>query len=289
MMIAKKMNRGGMNSSKTTSYKFNLSCAEKAKELQYDTQEWLQIQSQFDHSSDDYKIFSALLEGKKNIVVKVGTASKLTEEYEIGKVLSDCKNFIKFYCVFTCNNTLQNIDIEKSLCKSQGDTLDILVMPYYSLGRIDKYDWKRSNFNVLKSVLKHIVCSLLYAFVMKGFVHRDTHLGNILLKKTTKQSILYNKTEIETNNMLPIIMDFDRSTINKESVTVKQVYLDIQRVISLIRSELDIKINNSDIISILNNYISDQIPVTEKVYTKLCNLIDKLEIDFVVSELKLPW
>lgn len=288
MRVAKKMYRGGMNSSKKTSYKFNLSCDEKAKDLDYDTREWIQIQSQFDHSSSDYKIFSGLLDNNKNIVVKIGN-TKLQEEYQIGKALNDCKNFIKFYCVFNCNNTLENVNVGSSLCKSQGNNIGILVMPYYPIGRIDKYEWNRNNFDVLKSVLKHIVCSLLYAFEKEGFVHRDTHLGNILLKKTKKRAIIYNQLEIGINNMLPVIMDFDRSALNKNPAAVKQVYIDIQRILTLVRSELDVKTNNSEIISVLNEYISKQTPVSEKIYERLCNLVDKQQIDFVVSELKLPW
>ena len=291
MNVAKKLQRAGMNSSKKNSYKFQLSCEQKASDLQYDTKEWIELQNQLEHTSSDYKIFTGLLEKKKHIAVKVGISSNLKNEYDVGKSLHACKNFIGFYCIFHCTNDIKNVNVGKSLCKSAGNTLGILVMPFYELGRIDKYKWTRENFDVLKSVLKHTICSLLYAFEQTGFVHRDTHLGNILLKKTTKKSIMYTKDNIEISihSMLPVIMDFDRYVLNKDEVAVKQVYLDIQRIVSLVRSELDIKINNTEIMSALTRYISKQTLVTKDVYQTLCSLIDSFQIDFVVSEMNLPW
>lgn len=243
--------------------------------------------SQIDHTSGDYKIFKAF-------IVKIGNKNKLKDEYEIASALNKHKlpNFIKFFCFFSCLNKLDEIDKNTSICSSSGDEQGIIVMSNYELGQIDKYNWNRSNFDILKNVLKHIISSLLYAYEKYGFIHNDTHLGNILLKKSKKNLIIYNHDiQLPGIGILPVIMDFDRSKITaipNDPDGSKFVYADIQRIFYLISSELDIKTDIIDKNSILRTYISENTPISKDVYNTLFNIIDSIEISFIKSELKMP-
>jgi serine/threonine protein kinase len=293
---ANRLEKNSMRKSPGTSnqtYKFKLTCQENIDENN-DTRSWIKLMSQIDHTSGDYKIFTALLEDKKSIVVKIGNKNKLKDEYEIASALDKHKlpNFIKFFCFFSCLNKFEQIEKNTSICSTSGDEQGIIVMSNYELGQIDKYKWTRSNFDILKNVLKHIISSLLYAYEKYGFIHNDTHLGNILLKKSKKNLIIYNHDiQLPVIGILPVIMDFDRSKITaipNDPDGSKFVYADIQRIFYLISSELDIKTNMTDKISILRTYISENTPISKDVYNSLFNIIDSIEISFIKSELKIP-
>jgi len=279
--------------SSSGNYKFKLGCQEKITKETPTTKEWLELTNQFAHSSDDYKIYEGLLEKRKHVVVKVGSSKQLLDEYEKAKLLSVMKLpiFISFYCVFTCFDTFKTLEKNTQyLCKPNqtGDTISVLVMPFLQEGQLDKYKWTRNNIDVYKSVLKHVICSLLYAFENCFFVHCDTHFGNILLRRTKIQSIEYgDKQTLPVLGIIPIVMDFDRSVIQADKFNCVLVYADVNRVMDLARSEIDVKLNISN--DIINRYMRNSTPVTKAVYDELCNYIDSLEIDYVVSEKRLQW
>ena len=126
-------------------------------------------------------------------VIKVGPDLILQKEYQVSLIVSELKvpTFIRY-------------------------TYDVsgLIMPLYSLGEIEKYKWNRENFDILKNVIKHVCCTLLYAFTVTNFVHRDAHLANVLLRKTTRETIQYGDFSLPCLGILPVVMDFDRSDID---------------------------------------------------------------------------
>lgn len=283
---SEKMYKNNMSQSKSENYKFKLTCQDKVSNNN-DTKTWIDLISKIDHDS-------GLLETIKPIIIKVGNNEKLEKEHNIAQNLYNEKlpNFIKFYCYFKCLNNLDNITTHTSLCAESGSEQGIIVMPYYNVGQIDKYKWTRSNFNMFKSVLKHTIFSLLYAYEKYSFIHRDTHLGNILLKTTKKKQIKYNHEIIlEVDGMLPIIMDFDRSIIATDKTkdeSLKLIYMDIKRILLLSSSECDIKTNIDENISKINKYISDSTPISKETYIIIASIIENMNILFIKSEMKLP-
>ncbi len=293
MNNAERLFRQGTNADQVDSYKYKLSCENSIKRS-LDTTTWIELMKQIEHDSGDYKLFLALLQKSTSIVVKVGDSEKLSLEYRIGKHLHDhnVSNFINYFCHFSCLNYLKNVNVNKSLCSEHGNKIGIIVMPYYDLGRIDKYKWTRKNFDILKSVLVHIVFSLFDAYKACKFVHRDCHLGNILLTETKTPSLQYsNGHTLKVHGILPIIMDFDRSVlIEKQASGIKQVYLDIRRIFLLISSELDVKTNITEIgLPVIDNLIINETHIDDSTYEIFKNIIENLSIKFVMSELKLPW
>lgn len=269
------------------SFKYKLDCNARLNPEHPDTIEWLELLELINHNSPDYKIFIGLLNKVNNIVIKVGSL-KLENEYKIGSLLStiNLATFLEYHCIFQCLDDIKLINSRtKSLCKTNGNNIYVLVMPYVKEGQIDKWKWNRNNFNTLKNILKHIIMSLLYSHIQIGFIHRDLHLGNILLKKTKKKNISYGDlgTLEIIGDLIPIIMDYDRSTISSNQP--KLVYNDIKRVLSLISTEINCNINVMKIISVLMKFISDREPISLSVCNILCKNIDELEIAYMVAEL----
>lgn len=284
--------------SPSNSFKYQINCQAKINQNHQDTSDWLSIQSSLDHSSSDYKILQGLLEKKHRVVVKVSTVTKLQQENELSTRLrmSKSPNFISFHCFFKCSNTLSNVNVRKSICKANriptDSELGILVMPFFSMGRFDKYTWSRQNFTVFKSVLKHIVCSLAHAYIQVGFLHNDTHLGNILLRKTSVASVRYDddlSIPVE-GGILPVILDFDRSLIDEQRSSPFILYQDIYRIFALARTEIDMKTTiDQTPKNVINHYLMTGKTITTDIIKHICNEIDNISIDYVQSEMKLHW
>jgi len=155
--------------SKSESYKYKLTCQDKISDDSPSTKDWLELLKDFNHNSTDVKLFEALLEKQKHVVVKIGMKTNVATEYELGKIVSVLKlpTLMSFYCHFTCIDTFNTIEINKGLCGNKEhnkDSISVLVMPYIREGRVDNYPWTRHNIHVYKLILQHVVCTLLFAF-----------------------------------------------------------------------------------------------------------------------------
>jgi hypothetical protein len=256
---AQRLYKNNMNKSKVDNYKLKLTYQ--------DTKLWTELISKLDHESYDYKMLINLLEEKKSIIVKIGNYDKLQKEYTIANL--NIPNFINFYCYL-------KFHAEKS----------IIAMPFYELGPIDKYNWTKLNFDIFKNVIKHIICSLLYAYEKYGFIHNDIHVGNILLTKSSKKSISYsNNIEIPVIGILPTIMDFNLSKITSTPNDVNgnsHVYIDIIRILLLLSSECNIIVSINT--NIINKYVIENTPISKDIYESLLHIIDNIKIIFIKSD-----
>jgi len=272
--------------SKSHSYKYKLQCQEKLTKDSPSTKDWLQLTKRFEHDSTNVKIFAALLEKRKHVVVKVGLNTDLKREYDVGFRLS---TLMSFHCHFNCLDTFNTIKSDGGLCgnsKENKDNISVLVMPFVQGGQLDAFKWTRENTPVYKSVLKHVICTLLYAFDSCSFYHNDMHFGNILLKKTKKTSIVYGDWEQPVvNGYIPVIMDFERSKLPCPVSYEKNtpVYKDIIKVLSLAITGADVHLDIDT--NIVRNYISRETPITQSIYSELCDYIDSRKILFVFSEM----
>jgi hypothetical protein len=280
------------------SFKYKLDCQtlidkHKATDKSPDTKDWLHLVKQIEHDSADYILYNALLEKHKQIVVKIDP-DKLQNEYEIGKLLDTLKlpTFLGYICMFSClddfytfkGKTKEEKDFlnskRTSLCKKDGEKINILVMPYINSGTIDKYKWTKLNFDILKNVIKHIVITILYSAITIGFIHTDAHLGNIMIQKTKRQIIKYGDFyEIEIiGGIMPIIMDYDKAIIQGDSFDLSLVYNDINKLFNLLNAELKIKFNISRILDLIRTLTIKKILITKEVCDKLLYEIDSLII-----------
>jgi len=273
------------NSTNHNTFKYKLNCQEKIDSSKY-TKEWLELFKIIPHDSPDYKLFHALLEKEKHIVVKIGP-SILIKEFQIAKELETLKlsTFLHYYCKFQCLDDFNKLNnSSKYLCKDSGKEITILVMPNIDLGDIGNYKWNRDNFDVLKNVIKHVIISLLYAYKEIGFIHKDLHLGNVLLKKTKRKEILYGELgSLELMGILPVIMDYDKSIIQDNSLYL--VYDDFDKFINLLHADMfDIRINSGNMINILDKLLKENKNIHD-IISILFNEVDKFIIRHLVSEI----
>ena len=73
----------------------------------------------------------------------------------------------------------------------EDDKENVLIMPYFPEGSIENYEWTEQNIQLLPNLLIHMMLSLAVAFDKVKFLHNDLHLGNILLKTSSKKEITY--------------------------------------------------------------------------------------------------
>ena len=212
--------------------KFALKCQERITEDHPTTQDFITIQSMIAHDSQ-FKLYTGTMNPDKQIVVKVGDTQKLKQEYSDGEKLYNAKipNFIKYFCNY-------GVNADGTLCTGPGSSMGVLLMSNYEYGRFDKHRWDSPE--QIKSILKQIICACFMAFKLCAFVHKDLHLGNILVKKTRKQYIQYDNTRVPCHGWTAVIMDFDRSITTR---AISALYRDIHRAINLSTSELNLKID----------------------------------------------
>ena len=165
------------------------------------------------------KLVEANIIKKKKVVVKISKIQILLEkDYNISLRLQilKCSNFAKYIGFFSCNDDFDNYELNKELpkyfCKNNGTTNYFLFMEYYSIGSLLNYI--PINIDEIISIINQVLTSLIIAFEKLGFIHGDLHPGNILLKKTKKNSIKYDNIIVNTSGLQVIIFDFDRSNFS---------------------------------------------------------------------------
>jgi hypothetical protein len=254
---------------------------------------------------DDVSILRAVLDDaeitktNRNIVIKIGKVNKTIEtEYNTGKILENSKlnGYINFMCIFDCyDNTFDNIKKNKlkKICsgeKTDDQQKSVLIMPFIQYGSIKNFNWNDDNFDILKSVLQQIIMSSLTAYEKCGFIHNDLHLDNVLLKKTKKHVISYDKKDIKTCGYKIVIMDFDRSFINIDIESGIDFYwLNLYNVLSRVNTDLD-KPNGDKIIidniTKITSFIENQ-RINKKSHMNAVKLLDIIN-DSTFSILQKP-
>ena len=212
----------------------------------------------------------SISENHKNIVVKIVKDYKTIEkEFKISKFLKkeNLTGFINYISLFNCyDNTYDNLNVgvEENL-------KIVLIMPYINEGSIRTFKWNKDKYNALKSILSQTIMSVFMAYHLRGFLHQELHLDNILIKKTKKETINYkfkdekdkNKIidiEIKTYGYKIVIMDFENSVfVIKKKSTLTHYWNNLLSIIFRLYVNLkndeedDLRIYNlSDIVSFIN-------------------------------------
>lgn len=285
-MLLTKSDTSRYFSNATDSRKFKLDC--KAP-----TEDWLELKRLIRGKFiDEMIILEGVLKEDTEVVIKIGRVDMLLKEYTIGKQLKDFPNFIRYYCNFSCLDTKENLEglvkgHLRRVCTEDGKmNIGVLVMPYYSLGDIESYAWREEELEVLKNILKQICFSLMYAYEKTGFLHNDEHLGNVLLRKTSKSLLTYGDIELQLNGMYAVIMDFEKSTIGVSG----DVYTSIRKLIHLVcvSSRSDLVLEYSD--SRLTRLQSGSVIIKKEDYSIVNDIIDNIKIRYVKSKVvKMKW
>lgn len=196
--------------------------------------------------------------------------------------LKSIKGFIKYICYFECNDNYRRYfdksKIPNELCHGPGTQMKIILMPYYLLGSIANYKWTSENIDLLRSVIKSAVLTVIYAYNNKGIVHGDFHAGNVVLKNTKQKSISFDGIRIELFGMRTWIMDFENTYISDKGNLehLADFYYDLKKFFTLLQTHIRNidKIGISKIESFINRLSLNQNKLTHDDCEELCKLID---------------
>jgi tRNA A-37 threonylcarbamoyl transferase component Bud32 len=172
------------------------------------------------------------------------------------------------------------------LCKSGKEQIGILTMNYYKLGSIGSYEWNEKNIHILKNVLFHTIYSYINAYLKLGFVHRDLHADNVLLKDKKVYEIDYSYKKILVDTFEVRIMDFSKSKLNKDLEFIL-VLQDIQKLLDSIKNNerysVKFEYKSGMLRKIKNKAITEKmsgLTFDNKYFDELNLIIDSLYVEY---------
>ncbi len=247
--------------------------------------EWFKLMNiLYETNTQDILIIKALYEKKKDIVLKISFSEKIDKEFDIGNYLLNFPNFIRYYCKFSCNDSIINMLRNKNklqeykICKTGNQPISFLVMNYYKLGSVEKFNWNYSNVNILKNIFKQVVFAYLYSYYSIGFIHGDLHCGNILLKPKRQDTMVYGKVTLQLYTLQAVIMDFEKSKINQKD-KITYVIRDIQKLFNTLsdmcNNKLNIEYDYNKFTKLKSGFLTDV-----NYYVELNDIIDRMIITF---------
>lgn len=142
-----------------------------------------------------------------DVVVKAQEIDEANKEYAMQAKLVDLPGFIQYHCLFTCNGikdyiqSFVTVNEQKMLCNAKGNSMGVIVMPYYKNGSLEdllksKSLDKAKCINIWKAIIENYVG----AYNAKGMTHGDFFTKNVVLD----------------DDMHPFILDFEKSQFNAE-------------------------------------------------------------------------
>ncbi len=154
------------------------------------------------------------------VVVKVNLKINSDKEYIISQRLENINGFLKYHCIFYCHGSKEYIEkygqgnvSSVELCENKGNSMGIIVMPYYKNGSLEEnLKNKKLNLEQLKNILIKVIQNYINAYEKLNFVHCDFFSKNIILD----------------DNNEPIIIDFELSNFESSSYWF---FRDIQNLI----------------------------------------------------------
>lgn len=197
---------------------------------------------------------AALSKTGGTVILKLGDGV-VREEYEMGERLKEAKlrGFMRFICHFSCNDNHLEHDgkARKTICKSQGNSMHVIMMPYLEMGSIGDFKWdakEEVHVHQLRSLLKQTILFILAAWEANRFFHGDLHVKNVLIKRigTNVQKHVHvrvNKIEytVEHHGVTAVIMDFENSRFIRENsknngLEMERYFWDVDKLFSQMKS-----------------------------------------------------
>jgi len=201
--------------------------------------EMLKLKAKIGKQEEGNKLVESNFGILKRAVVKISKERLMLEnDYENSLKLAElkCPNFIRYYGLFTCKDDVRTYNIflpilfskkynknkilPEKFCKKNGIDNYFLFMPYFSLGSLESY--MPPNTDILISIVNQVIGSSILALERLHFIHNDLHIGNILVRKTTKETITYKFINgdkvIKTYGIEIVMLDFDRSKFDGDFI-----------------------------------------------------------------------
>jgi hypothetical protein len=270
--------------------KFLVPCQDKITPGSTTTDPWLTVSKLLAYTHGAAGVLQGIYDKHKEVVVKFGDAKDIQYEYDAAEKLHNAfmVGFIKFMCVFACNDEFtrilkQNYSNRPYLCNGPGNSIGCIVMPYYPLGSMDKYCWKKHQIQEFKNILKQVCFALCNAFHTLAFVHVDLHAGNVLLRNTTKTILQYQEgVKLQLYGKYAIIMDLQDCQVHNPEMFITSIERIIYTCCSANGSDLQF---NFDTRTIRIWWDKNDHKITQKSYRDLSDIIDNISLRYVKSEI----
>jgi len=142
-----------------------------------------------------------------DVVVKAQETGEANKEYAMQAKLADLPGFVQYHCLFTCHvakdyiQSFATVNEQKMLCTAKGNSMGVIVMPYYKNGSFEEV-LKRASLDKDKciNIWKAIIVNYVGAYNAKEMTHGDFFTKNVVLD----------------DDMQPFILDFEKSQFNAE-------------------------------------------------------------------------
>jgi serine/threonine protein kinase len=195
------------------------------------TKGWLKVIKTLNitRETDKSRILISILNEKEQVIAKIG-GEDLLKEYKIAQKVKNERGFIKFICTFRCDDDF--LEHPKSgkdyLCEGQGSKMNVIIMPFYTLGNLGDYNWNSDNRHIFISCVKQAIHYLFRLFLKYGIIHNDFHPRNILLEKSDRNKFQY--LGIQLYGIEVILMDFETAYVSaRTGVDIQKFYFDIKK------------------------------------------------------------
>ena len=213
---------------------YNVQCGKAAEETSMDKNEFVHV------------VLSKLQDYDKPVVVKVYDANNtdLLLEKKILDKIRGYRNTAHLICEFSCddnkNNYITKLTKQIKFCQRGTNKLYFFVYEYIAHGDISDYLQKTRDVQIIKTLILQVVCVIIELATIYKVYHGDLNSGNILINTTDEKTLEYRVGDeivvIESNGIIPIIIDFGRSKFYREPINNQDVWYDIIIIVNLINT-----------------------------------------------------
>jgi serine/threonine protein kinase len=168
------------------------------------TEEWLLINQVLKDSVAIKSWLKLTKNHAENVVVKIGEYDKIYKDYLRSQLLFEngVNGFVPYICFFTCPDESRvykkNTNLNRNgFCKNEGPKMSAIVMPFFPEQSLAQRIKENSiAFEDVKRIIIQAMTHLHNAFLIVKFIHRDTHLKNLLIHENNALWIDYGDSHV---------------------------------------------------------------------------------------------
>ena len=189
-------------------------------------------------------VLSELKDYNKPVVVKVYDEHNIHLHIELNilKKVNGFRNTPRLICEFSCdddkNKYITKIKKQISFCGNGLNKLHFFVYEYIEHGDISDFLNKNQEIDIIKSLILQITCVIIQLAEIYKVYHGDINTGNILVDSLNERTIEYcidgETFVIESQGIIPKIIDYGRSNFYKGIISKYHIWFDVIMTLGVI-------------------------------------------------------
>lgn len=189
-------------------------------------------------------VLSELKDYNKPVVVKVYDEHNIHLHIELNilKKVNGFRNTPRLICEFSCdddkNKYITKIKKQISFCGNGLNKLHFFVYEYIEHGDISDFLNKNQEIDIIKSLILQITCVIIQLAEIYKVYHGDINTGNILVDSLNERTIEYcidgETFVIESQGIIPKIIDYGRSNFYKGIIPNYHIWFDVIMTLGVI-------------------------------------------------------